>query len=155
MKGSHLFALSRSKGMTVDIWIWDYNPPRCFQKKISGRSKHSDYVLVTQSLESAYCQLDLHLFQASSEDLSKFWCAKQGIKKSLLMAGPNTTFVDIDYSTYMTTPWEKTHHFNIQLVAFTTPGSCHGNRINQSNLEFVTKRDQLIIDQPWTALSHH
>jgi hypothetical protein len=25
------------KGMTVDIWIRDYNPPRCFQKKISGR----------------------------------------------------------------------------------------------------------------------
>jgi hypothetical protein len=28
---------SRSKGMTVDIWIRDYNPPRCFQKKVSGR----------------------------------------------------------------------------------------------------------------------
>jgi ABC-type oligopeptide transport system substrate-binding subunit len=41
MKGSHLFWLSRSKGMTVDIWIGDYNPPRCFQKKISGRSKHN------------------------------------------------------------------------------------------------------------------
>jgi hypothetical protein len=27
--------------MTVDIWIRDYNPPRCFQKKISGRSKHN------------------------------------------------------------------------------------------------------------------
>jgi hypothetical protein len=40
MKGSQLFLLSRSKGMTVDIWIRDYNPPRCFQKKISGRSKH-------------------------------------------------------------------------------------------------------------------
>jgi hypothetical protein len=26
MKGSHLFWLSRSKGMTVDIWIRDYNP---------------------------------------------------------------------------------------------------------------------------------
>jgi hypothetical protein len=38
MKGSHLFWLSRSKGMTVDIWIRDYNPPRCFQKKISGMS---------------------------------------------------------------------------------------------------------------------
>jgi hypothetical protein len=23
--------------MTVDIWIRDYYPPRCFQKKISGR----------------------------------------------------------------------------------------------------------------------
>jgi hypothetical protein len=31
MKGSHLFWLSRSKGMTVDISIRDYNPPRCFQ----------------------------------------------------------------------------------------------------------------------------
>jgi hypothetical protein len=41
MKGSHLFWLSRSEGMTVDIWIRDYNPPRCFQKKISGRSKHN------------------------------------------------------------------------------------------------------------------
>jgi hypothetical protein len=41
MKGSHLFWLSRSKGMTADIWIGDYNPPRCFQKKISGRSKHN------------------------------------------------------------------------------------------------------------------
>jgi hypothetical protein len=40
----HLFWLSRSKGMTVDIWIRDYNPPRCFQKKISGRSKHNDEV---------------------------------------------------------------------------------------------------------------
>jgi hypothetical protein len=35
------FWLSRSKGMTVDIWIRDYNPPMCFQKKISGRSKHN------------------------------------------------------------------------------------------------------------------
>jgi hypothetical protein len=25
--------------MTVDIWIRDYNPSRCFQKKITGRSK--------------------------------------------------------------------------------------------------------------------
>jgi hypothetical protein len=41
MKGSHLLWLSRSKGMTVDIWIRDYIPPRCFQKKISGRSKHN------------------------------------------------------------------------------------------------------------------
>jgi hypothetical protein len=23
--------------MTVDIWIRDYNPPRCLQQKISGR----------------------------------------------------------------------------------------------------------------------
>jgi hypothetical protein len=41
MKGSHLFWLSRSKGMTVDIWIRDYNPARCFQQKISGRGKHN------------------------------------------------------------------------------------------------------------------
>jgi hypothetical protein len=41
MKGSHLFWLSRSKGMTVDIWIRDDNPPRCFQKKISDRGKHN------------------------------------------------------------------------------------------------------------------
>jgi hypothetical protein len=41
MKGSHLFLFSRSKGMTVDIWIRDYNPSRCFQKKISGRGKHN------------------------------------------------------------------------------------------------------------------
>jgi hypothetical protein len=41
MKGSHLFWLSRSKGTTVDIWIRDDNPPMCFQKKISGRSKHN------------------------------------------------------------------------------------------------------------------
>jgi hypothetical protein len=27
--------------MTVDIWIRDYNPPRCFQKKISGRGIHN------------------------------------------------------------------------------------------------------------------
>jgi hypothetical protein len=45
MKGSHLFGLSSSKGMTVDIWIRDYNPPRCFQKKTSGRSKHNDEIL--------------------------------------------------------------------------------------------------------------
>jgi hypothetical protein len=31
----------KGKGMTVDIWIRDYNPPRCFQKKISGRGKHN------------------------------------------------------------------------------------------------------------------
>jgi hypothetical protein len=40
MKGSHLFWLPKSKGIT-DIWIRDYNPPRCFQKKISGRGKHN------------------------------------------------------------------------------------------------------------------
>jgi hypothetical protein len=44
MKVSHLFWLSRSKGMTVDIWIRDYNPPRCFQKKISGRGKHNEHI---------------------------------------------------------------------------------------------------------------
>jgi hypothetical protein len=45
MKGSHLFCLSRSKGMTVDIWIRDYNPPspRCSQKQISGRGKHNPW----------------------------------------------------------------------------------------------------------------
>jgi hypothetical protein len=41
MKDSHLFWLSRSKGMTVYIWIRDFNPPRCFQKNISGRGKHN------------------------------------------------------------------------------------------------------------------
>jgi hypothetical protein len=45
MKGSHLFWLSRSKGMTVDIWIRDYNPLRCLQNKISGRGKHNDFVV--------------------------------------------------------------------------------------------------------------
>jgi hypothetical protein len=30
--------------MTVDIWIRDYNPPRCFQKKISGRGKHNGFI---------------------------------------------------------------------------------------------------------------
>jgi hypothetical protein len=45
MKGSHLFGLSRSKGMTVDIWIRVDNAPRCFQKKISGRGKHNDIVV--------------------------------------------------------------------------------------------------------------
>jgi hypothetical protein len=34
-------------GMTVDIWIRDYNPPRCFQKKISGRSRHNVSNLVS------------------------------------------------------------------------------------------------------------
>jgi hypothetical protein len=33
--------------MTVDIWIRDYNPPRCFQKKIYGRGKHNASVLFT------------------------------------------------------------------------------------------------------------
>jgi hypothetical protein len=28
--------------MTVDIWIRDYNPPRCFQKTISGRGKPNE-----------------------------------------------------------------------------------------------------------------
>jgi ABC-type oligopeptide transport system substrate-binding subunit len=36
------FWLSRSKEMTVGIWSRDYNPPRCFQKKISGRGKHDE-----------------------------------------------------------------------------------------------------------------
>jgi hypothetical protein len=49
MKGSHLFLLSRSKGMIVDIWIRDYNSPRCFQKKISGRSKHNELSLYIHS----------------------------------------------------------------------------------------------------------
>jgi hypothetical protein len=43
MKASHLFWLSR--GMNVDIWIRDYNPPRCFQWKISGRGKHNGYLI--------------------------------------------------------------------------------------------------------------
>jgi hypothetical protein len=34
--------------MTVDIWIRDYNPPRCFQKKISGRSKHNGSAFLIQ-----------------------------------------------------------------------------------------------------------
>jgi hypothetical protein len=33
MKGSHLFWLSRSKGMTVDIWIRVYNPPVVSRRK--------------------------------------------------------------------------------------------------------------------------
>jgi hypothetical protein len=50
MKGSHLFWLSRLKGMTVGIWIRDYSPPRCFQKKISGRSKHNEnHFFLTES----------------------------------------------------------------------------------------------------------
>jgi hypothetical protein len=40
------FLVSRSKGMNVDIWIRAYNPPRCFQKKISGRSKHNVEILM-------------------------------------------------------------------------------------------------------------
>jgi hypothetical protein len=36
------------KGMTVDIW--DYNPPRCFQKKISGRSKHNGRHLICYAI---------------------------------------------------------------------------------------------------------
>jgi hypothetical protein len=35
MKGSHLFWVSRSKGMTVDIWIRDYNPPIGFSRRKS------------------------------------------------------------------------------------------------------------------------
>jgi hypothetical protein len=35
----------------IDIWIRDYNPPRCFQKKISGRSKHN----VTGSIPGWTC----------------------------------------------------------------------------------------------------
>jgi hypothetical protein len=36
------FLLHRSATiMIVDIWIRDYNPPRCFKKKISGRGKHN------------------------------------------------------------------------------------------------------------------
>jgi hypothetical protein len=53
MKGSHLFWSSRSKGMSIDIWIRDYNPPRCFQKKISGRSKQNDRENVFEILKSA------------------------------------------------------------------------------------------------------
>jgi hypothetical protein len=40
--------LSRSKGMTVDIWIRDYNPPRRFQQKISGRGKHNVHKMSTK-----------------------------------------------------------------------------------------------------------
>jgi hypothetical protein len=57
MKGSHLFWLSRSKGMTVDIWIRDYNHSRCFQKKISGRSKHNGHPGHGTSLLCMLCVL--------------------------------------------------------------------------------------------------
>jgi hypothetical protein len=58
MKGSHLFWLSRSKGMHVDIWIRDYNPPRCFQKKISGRGKH-------KAVQLQQTENDYRLFQTN------------------------------------------------------------------------------------------
>jgi hypothetical protein len=46
--------------MTADIWIRDYNPPRCFQKKISGRGKHNNWssqqVEVTPTSYSGICR---------------------------------------------------------------------------------------------------
>jgi hypothetical protein len=62
MKGSHIFWFSRSKGMTADIWIRGYNPPRCFQKKISGRGKHNE-------VTTDFIQID---FMRSDE--IKLWC---------------------------------------------------------------------------------
>jgi hypothetical protein len=40
--------------MTVDIWIRDYNPPRCFQKKISGRSKHNAWSTKLNSMKKIW-----------------------------------------------------------------------------------------------------
>jgi hypothetical protein len=48
MKGSHLFWLSRSKGITVDIWIRDYNPPRCFHIILQGVSRRKSLAGVMQ-----------------------------------------------------------------------------------------------------------
>jgi hypothetical protein len=39
--------------MTVDIWIRDYNPPRCFQKKISGRGKHNEHITLPEQMTSS------------------------------------------------------------------------------------------------------
>jgi ABC-type oligopeptide transport system substrate-binding subunit len=35
--------------MTVDIWIRDYNPPMCFQQKISGSGSHNGGLIVKNS----------------------------------------------------------------------------------------------------------
>jgi hypothetical protein len=43
--------------MTVDIWIRDYNPPRCFQKKISGRSKHNVCYQFNKTTDSTISKL--------------------------------------------------------------------------------------------------
>jgi hypothetical protein len=43
MKGSHLFWLSRSKGMTVDIWIRDYNQGVSRRKSLAGVNIMEEY----------------------------------------------------------------------------------------------------------------
>jgi hypothetical protein len=42
--------------MTVDMWIRDYDPPRCFQKKISGRGKRNEAHSVLTSNPSSIHQ---------------------------------------------------------------------------------------------------
>jgi hypothetical protein len=76
--------------MTIDIWIRDYNPPRCFQKKITGRSKHNvqakrvatepnvllriwSYILATKYYFQALLPSDV-LFMCHSRKMSQIAC---------------------------------------------------------------------------------
>jgi hypothetical protein len=53
MKGSHLFWSSRSKGMTVDIWIRDYNPGIIILQGVSRRKSLAGVnIMFTQTLKS-------------------------------------------------------------------------------------------------------
>jgi hypothetical protein len=76
MKGSHLFWLSRSKGMTVYIWIRDYNPPRYFQKKISGRSKHNEFPFTVELIMNSQFDWMEFLYSGSIIDSGSQTCHK-------------------------------------------------------------------------------
>jgi hypothetical protein len=54
--------------MTADIWIRDYNPPRCFQKKISGRGKHN-------------VSFELRVLSITAEAVNKEWSLKKHSEK--------------------------------------------------------------------------
>jgi hypothetical protein len=57
--------------MTVDIWIRDYNPPRCFQKKISGRSKHNAFglgIIILQGVSRRKSLAGVNIMQVLNSD---------------------------------------------------------------------------------------
>jgi hypothetical protein len=70
--------------MTVDIWIRDYNPPRCFQKKISGRSKHN--VVCVNSLKIS--ELPMR-FAMSAKCGSRHEIGANLLKSTGLLPDPN------------------------------------------------------------------
>jgi hypothetical protein len=57
------------KGKTVDIWIRDDNPPRCFQKKISSRSKHIGHAFFKFIYDLKKIQYDFILLNWNREKI--------------------------------------------------------------------------------------